>query len=313
MRSTLVASALIICSCIPAGAAEGYRLDNRAALYEVPPQATLDLTDEVTLEAWVKADKMGQAGGRILDKSATGTQEGYMLDTYPGNSLRFLNRKGMCTFGAQLPADRWSHVVGVFSASQKIMKLYLDGKEVASLGGEPFPPMSLSDVPLRIGGDPAGGNRFHGRILRAAVYGRALTAEEIQRRSGEAEPKPLNGVLGEWAFDERPGRKIEPVAGNLALQVAGADLNTTFAGDFVGEAAAPNGSLTLWYRRPASIWEEALPVGNGRLGAMVFGGVDRERLQLNDDTLWDGYPIDASNPASLQALPEVRRLLFAGE
>jgi len=69
----------------------------------------------------------------------------------------------------------------------------------------------------------------------------------------------------------------------------------------------------LWYRAPARVWEEALPVGNGRLGAMVFGGVADECLQLNEDTLWAGSPKDASNPDALAALPEVRRLLFAGQ
>jgi alpha-L-fucosidase 2 len=55
--------------------------------------------------------------------------------------------------------------------------------------------------------------------------------------------------------------------------------------------------LTLWYEQPAANWNEALPVGNGRLGAMVFGGFPRERLQLNEDTLWDGYRF-ASIPAT---------------
>jgi alpha-L-fucosidase 2 len=50
--------------------------------------------------------------------------------------------------------------------------------------------------------------------------------------------------------------------------------------------------LMLWYRQPAQQWVEALPIGNGRLGAMVFGGVRAERLQLNDDTLWSGGPRD---------------------
>ena len=66
----------------------------------------------------------------------------------------------------------------------------------------------------------------------------------------------------------------------------------------------------LWYRRPAKVWEEALPLGNGRLGAMVFGGVADERIQLNENTLWDGYPLDPNNPEGLKALPEVQRLLF---
>ena len=76
---------------------------------------------------------------------------------------------------------------------------------------------------------------------------------------------------------------------------------------------APNSELTLWYQQPASDWGQALPTGNGQLGAMVFGGVDRERLQLNVDSLWDGYPLDPSNPASKEALPEIRRLMFEGK
>ncbi|MDV3457078.1 glycoside hydrolase family 95 protein [Sphingomonas sp. HF-S4] len=68
----------------------------------------------------------------------------------------------------------------------------------------------------------------------------------------------------------------------------------------------------LWYRQPAVKWTEALPVGNGRAGAMVFGGVARERLQLNEDTLWSGGRYHPVNPAARAALPEVRRLIFAG-
>jgi len=71
--------------------------------------------------------------------------------------------------------------------------------------------------------------------------------------------------------------------------------------------------LTLWYRQPAREWVEALPVGNGRLGAMVFGGAGEERLQLNEDTFWSGSPYDPSSSDALEALPEARRLIFAGE
>jgi alpha-L-fucosidase 2 len=70
---------------------------------------------------------------------------------------------------------------------------------------------------------------------------------------------------------------------------------------------------TLWYRQPARNWVEALPVGNGRLGAMVFGGVAEERVQLNEDTLWSGGPKDWNNPEARTVLPEVRRLIFAGD
>jgi alpha-L-fucosidase 2 len=70
--------------------------------------------------------------------------------------------------------------------------------------------------------------------------------------------------------------------------------------------------LRLWYPRAAVRWVEALPVGNGRLGAMVFGDVNRERLQLNDDTLWSGGPAHWDRPGAREVLPEVRRLARAG-
>jgi len=71
--------------------------------------------------------------------------------------------------------------------------------------------------------------------------------------------------------------------------------------------------MRLWYPRPAKDWVEALPVGNGRLGAMVFGRVQQERIQLNEDSVWYGGPRDRHNPDALAALPEVRRLLFEGK
>ncbi|MCK4508121.1 MAG: glycoside hydrolase family 95 protein, partial [Desulfuromonadales bacterium] len=69
----------------------------------------------------------------------------------------------------------------------------------------------------------------------------------------------------------------------------------------------------LWYEKPASNWNEALPLGNGRLGAMVFGDVYKERIQLNDDTLWGGYPRDRHNPRAPEGLAKVRELLFEGK
>ncbi|MEN8225630.1 MAG: glycoside hydrolase family 95 protein [Bacteroidota bacterium] len=68
----------------------------------------------------------------------------------------------------------------------------------------------------------------------------------------------------------------------------------------------------LWYQQPAKIWDEALPVGNGRLGAMVFGGVYHERIQLNEESLWAGKKINTNNPNALNDLPGIRELIFQG-
>jgi len=82
----------------------------------------------------------------------------------------------------------------------------------------------------------------------------------------------------------------------------------------VGTAVSADvGPLQLWYPKPAEKWTEALPVGNGRLGAMVFGGVDVERLQFNEDTLWTGAPRDYSHPGAKDHLPAIRKLLFEGK
>jgi alpha-L-fucosidase 2 len=71
--------------------------------------------------------------------------------------------------------------------------------------------------------------------------------------------------------------------------------------------------LVLWYDKPAAKWTEALPVGNGRLGCMVFGGVEKERLQFNEDTLWTGIPRYYHHPEAYKSLPKIRELLFEGK
>jgi len=72
-------------------------------------------------------------------------------------------------------------------------------------------------------------------------------------------------------------------------------------------------NLTLWYDEPATQWNHALPVGNGRLGAMVFGDTSAERIQLNEETFWAGGPYDPTQTGGAAALPEIQRLLFAGD
>ena len=80
-----------------------------------------------------------------------------------------------------------------------------------------------------------------------------------------------------------------------------------------GATRADPSPRVLWYEQPASAWTEALPVGNGHMGAMIFGGIEQERLQLNEDSLWAGQPYDPANPAARSALPHIRALIFAGK
>lgn len=77
-----------------------------------------------------------------------------------------------------------------------------------------------------------------------------------------------------------------------------------------GNEPSPIHPLTLWYQQAARQWEEALPLGNGHIGAMVFGSVPTERIQFNEHTVWTGKPHSYANAGAVKALPEMRRLLF---
>lgn len=92
----------------------------------------------------------------------------------------------------------------------------------------------------------------------------------------------------------------------VALSIHTVQLQTAVQGD-------QSHHLKLWYTQPATEWTQALPIGNGRLGAMIYGGVDLERLQLNEDTLWSGGPHSYDNPEALPHLATVREQLKQGE
>ncbi len=76
---------------------------------------------------------------------------------------------------------------------------------------------------------------------------------------------------------------------------------------------AETNSLKLWFAQPAEKWTDALPIGNGRMGAMIFGRVPDERVQFNEDTLWTGRPHDYVRAGAREQLPKIRQLLFAGK
>jgi len=98
------------------------------------------------------------------------------------------------------------------------------------------------------------------------------------------------------------------LAGSASLLAA---KDWVFAAAEAPEPGTPK--LELWYRQPAKEWTEALPIGNGRLGAMVMGATEQERIQLNEETLWTGAPYDPNTYGGPDALPEIRRLVFAGQ
>src|SRR5687768_15510038 len=96
-----------------------------------------------------------------------------------------------------------------------------------------------------------------------------------------------------------------------ALTLLGATL-AVFAINPTAAATEPS-ALELWYNAPAKEWTEALPIGNGRMAAMVFGGLQRERIQFNEETVWTGGPRSYAHAGAKEYLPQIRQLLFDGK
>ena len=96
-------------------------------------------------------------------------------------------------------------------------------------------------------------------------------------------------------------------------QLAAIESMAVVLGMFFAAACFGDETLKLWYDKPAAEWTEALPIGNGRLGAMIFGGTERERIQFNDNTLFSGRPHDYAHDGAKKHLPVLRQLLFDGK
>src|SRR4029078_9316385 len=77
--------------------------------------------------------------------------------------------------------------------------------------------------------------------------------------------------------------------------------------------AQPEQRMVLWHRQPGTAWQQGMPLGNGMIGAMVFGGVPQERIALNESSFWSGRPHDYDNPEASKYFRQIRDLVFAGK
>jgi alpha-L-fucosidase 2 len=286
------------------GTVFGARFNAGAPIYEAD-LTPANVTDNISVELRVRPDADCPEGAVIVDRIGPGTFQGIRLEMGAGRRLRLLtSTRKPIQAEAALPADRQTHVVATFNPREKNVAIYLDGKLAASMPVDPKMRIDANAVqaPLRIGADLAGQHRFKGEISHVAVYDRALKEDEVARLA-EA-PGQVPGLAAAWELAPDSGRRIAPSSGRQPLFVP-----STIEAD----TSRPANALTLWYRQPAREWLEALPFGNGRLGGTVFGGVDHERIQLNENTIWSGAPYDPANPDAPAALPEIRSLLFAGK
>ncbi len=99
----------------------------------------------------------------------------------------------------------------------------------------------------------------------------------------------------------------------VAMLALGGGLATWAAESGENGEIMPAQDMVLWYRQPAATWVETLPIGNGMIGARVFGGVNQERIALNESTFWSGRPHDYDSPEASQYFPQIRDLVFAGK
>jgi len=141
-----------------------------------------------------------------------------------------------------------------------------------------------------------------------------------QQRAGNRRLPAIYSSMAIWTW-LRPGRarsacNLKTLANNAMtkrLSWASALLLLMAGWQQIFAQAVPAKPLCLWYAQPAAKWTDALPIGNGRMGAMVFGGVFDERIQFNEDTLWTGFPHDYDRAGAHDHLAEIRQLLFDGK
>jgi len=119
---------------------------------EIPHDDRLNLAGGLTLEAWIAPEKIDAAGARIIDKTPVGTSEGYLLDTWPGNSLRLIVRTGTIRHDARLAPGRWVHVAATFDPKTGEEVLYVDGKAAGwQSDGGPSGPGNVSTLAMSRG------------------------------------------------------------------------------------------------------------------------------------------------------------------
>lgn len=305
--ATFLAVALAFCLLASANALTpkpGRYFDASSNIYDLDV-ARLNVWDSLTVELWVQMGSDCPAGAVLIDKLGRGTLQGIRLETGKGGALKFItSAPEVVEAPSALSTNRPVHIVAAFNPREQIVELYVDGKLAASLPRnlKERIPIIGSQTPLRIGSDQAGQHRFVGNISYCALYSRALEQEEVAQLSSG--PTALPGFVGQWALNDDSGTRIQAVTGRGILVAPVA---------ITGAIRGPAGPLVLWYPQPAREWLESLAFGNGRLGGTVFGGVQQERIQLNEDTIWTGYPYDPANSHAFDSIQKARTFLFAGK
>lgn len=272
------------------------------------------------VECWFKVDPQCPDGAYVFDKLVEDDRSAFRLEI-SNSKIRLINTAGDAAEAPLPAAGSLVHAIGVIDKNTDAKKdpaamtmaLYVNGALVQTTHFSNALAVSRQDGPLRIGGDWAGQHRFVGSIERISVYSRPPRDNELSL--GPDVPANLAGKLawGEtarWDFSAAPAADGSiPSPGNSG----GPGPFLAVARVFPVNPAPAEKGLALWYGHPAWEWVQALPIGNGRMGGMVYGGVDDEKIQLNEGTIWAGGPYDSINPKSFETITQVRDLLMQGK
>ncbi|MFO1488377.1 MAG: glycoside hydrolase N-terminal domain-containing protein [Verrucomicrobiota bacterium] len=298
-------SALMLVGGLPAPSASAMVCTANSDIFELET-ASLNQSDAYSVELIVQPATNCPAGAVLVDKIGPGTKQGIKLELTGDGKVRLISSAPEVVVSkVALPTDKPTRVVATFSPREKNATLFFDGQVVGQLGMNAKDRIVIigSQTPFRLGADFSGGNRFHGRLDRFAYFNRALKPEDVSQLATNA--SGLSAFIGAWDLSSATARRIPAVQGQGSL-IAAPEIRGAAVGRF-------DGATMLWYQQPAREWLEALAFGNGRLGGTVFGGVELERIQLNEDTIWTGYPYDPANPAAPEAIKKAQQLIFAGK
>ncbi|MHB9024188.1 MAG: LamG-like jellyroll fold domain-containing protein [Armatimonadota bacterium] len=223
-----------------------------AGFVEIPVTEKFTFSAGITIEAWIAPDKL--VAGRLVDRATPGYNDSFCLDTHPGDAIRLITPAGTVSTPKVLSAGRWVHVIAIYDAACGQQAIYVDGKCIVE---EPVKSgVTITGTkPLRIGADTQGSSRFSGKVDEVRIYDYPLTDSEIQARYAGKTPAPVTP----------PAAMKSSISYRNGAQV-----------DFASQLARND----VLYQSPAVHDHEALPIGNGRLCAMVWNG-DGLDVQLN--------------------------------
>ncbi|NEQ69738.1 MAG: hypothetical protein F6K21_30455, partial [Symploca sp. SIO2D2] len=183
--------------------------DGKKDYVDIPPDSVLDLTNDFTIEAWIKPEVLGK---RIVDKGLGGKSEGFTFDTHPKN-LRFINKGVYLTSRNQLKTKTWQHVAATFKNEADGAKLYINGEEENT--ATPNQVGSVTKLPVRIASQAdALGNLFKGDIAEVRMWNRVRSQEEIKQSMNHRLRGDEEGLVGYWPLNEGSGTAIADKTSN---------------------------------------------------------------------------------------------------